>query len=144
MSTQPRMSRNHSWEAASTSVIVVSHNARFDMAFINAELVRAGLTAVTRERATWTRWHLARAIENRQRIDTALRPNGSSGLLVTTADAYDSYQVGRGSNTAWTWEHQAITRARFCAGDLSFAVCADSGSCATASIATPPPTSCSP
>ncbi|MFO1288723.1 MAG: bifunctional [glutamate--ammonia ligase]-adenylyl-L-tyrosine phosphorylase/[glutamate--ammonia-ligase] adenylyltransferase, partial [Rubrivivax sp.] len=49
-------------------------------------------------------------------IDTALRPNGSSGLLVTTVDAYERYQVGRGSNTAWTWEHQALTRARFAAG----------------------------
>ncbi|MBL8341620.1 MAG: bifunctional [glutamate--ammonia ligase]-adenylyl-L-tyrosine phosphorylase/[glutamate--ammonia-ligase] adenylyltransferase [Rubrivivax sp.] len=49
-------------------------------------------------------------------IDTALRPNGSSGLLVTTVQAYEGYQVGRGSNTAWTWEHQALTRARFAAG----------------------------
>jgi glutamate-ammonia-ligase adenylyltransferase len=49
-------------------------------------------------------------------IDTALRPNGGSGLLVTSIDAFGRYQVGRGSNTAWTWEHQAITRARFCAG----------------------------
>jgi glutamate-ammonia-ligase adenylyltransferase len=49
-------------------------------------------------------------------IDTALRPNGSSGLLVTSIDAFERYQKGRGSNTAWTWEHQAITRARFCAG----------------------------
>ncbi len=49
-------------------------------------------------------------------IDTALRPNGGSGLLVTSIGAFESYQVGRGSNTAWTWEHQAITRARFCAG----------------------------
>jgi glutamate-ammonia-ligase adenylyltransferase len=49
-------------------------------------------------------------------IDTALRPNGGSGLLVTSITAFESYQVGRGSNTAWTWEHQAITRARFCAG----------------------------
>jgi [glutamine synthetase] adenylyltransferase / [glutamine synthetase]-adenylyl-L-tyrosine phosphorylase len=49
-------------------------------------------------------------------IDTALRPNGSSGLLVTSIDAFERYQVGRGSNTAWTWEHQALTRARFCAG----------------------------
>ncbi|MCL4699923.1 MAG: glutamine-synthetase adenylyltransferase, partial [Burkholderiaceae bacterium] len=54
-------------------------------------------------------------------IDTALRPNGSSGLLVTTADAYESYQVGRGSNTAWTWEHQALTRARFAAGPPALA-----------------------
>ena len=50
-------------------------------------------------------------------IDTALRPNGNSGLLVTSIDAFERYQDGRGSNTAWTWEHQALTRARFCAGD---------------------------
>jgi len=49
-------------------------------------------------------------------IDTALRPNGGSGLLVSSIDAFERYQLGRGSNTAWTWEHQAITRARFCAG----------------------------
>lgn len=46
-------------------------------------------------------------------IDTALRPNGNSGLLTTSFDAYERYQLGRGSNTAWTWEHQAMTRARF-------------------------------
>ena len=45
-------------------------------------------------------------------IDTALRPNGNSGLLVTSVEAYANYQLGRGSNTAWTWEHQAMTRAR--------------------------------
>ena len=45
-------------------------------------------------------------------IDTALRPNGNSGLLVTSFEAYASYQQQRGSNTAWTWEHQAMTRAR--------------------------------
>ena len=49
-------------------------------------------------------------------IDTALRPNGSSGLLVTSFDAYANYQQQRGSNTAWTWEHQAMTRARFVLG----------------------------
>jgi glutamate-ammonia-ligase adenylyltransferase len=49
-------------------------------------------------------------------IDTALRPNGNSGLLVTTFDAYANYQQQRGSNTAWTWEHQAMTRARFVLG----------------------------
>jgi [glutamine synthetase] adenylyltransferase / [glutamine synthetase]-adenylyl-L-tyrosine phosphorylase len=50
-------------------------------------------------------------------IDTALRPNGSSGLLITTFDAYANYQQRRGSNTAWTWEHQAMTRARFVLGE---------------------------
>ena len=50
-------------------------------------------------------------------IDTALRPNGNSGLLVTSFDAYTRYQQQRGSNTAWTWEHQAMTRARCVLGD---------------------------
>ncbi len=50
-------------------------------------------------------------------IDTALRPNGSSGLLITNFEAYANYQQRRGSNTAWTWEHQAMTRARFVLGD---------------------------
>ncbi len=54
-------------------------------------------------------------------IDTALRPNGNSGLLVTSLASFEAYQSGRGSNTAWAWEHQAITRARWCAGDASLA-----------------------
>ena len=54
-------------------------------------------------------------------IDTALRPNGNSGPLVTSMASYEKYQLGRGSNTAWTWEHQALTRARFCAGERALA-----------------------
>ena len=54
-------------------------------------------------------------------IDTALRPNGSSGLLVTTFAAFEDYQQQRGSNTAWTWEHQAMTRARFVMGHEAMA-----------------------
>ena len=54
-------------------------------------------------------------------IDTALRPNGNSGLLVTRFEAYADYQEQRGSNTAWTWEHQAMTRARFVMGLPSLA-----------------------
>ncbi|MGI4858770.1 MAG: bifunctional [glutamate--ammonia ligase]-adenylyl-L-tyrosine phosphorylase/[glutamate--ammonia-ligase] adenylyltransferase [Janthinobacterium lividum] len=52
-------------------------------------------------------------------IDLRLRPNGSSGLLVTPLQAFRQYQLRSGAqaNTAWVWEHQAITRARFCAGD---------------------------
>ncbi|WP_148716806.1 bifunctional [glutamate--ammonia ligase]-adenylyl-L-tyrosine phosphorylase/[glutamate--ammonia-ligase] adenylyltransferase [Chitinolyticbacter meiyuanensis] len=46
-------------------------------------------------------------------IDLRLRPNGTSGLLVSTLDAFESYQC----ESAWVWEHQALTRARFVAGD---------------------------
>ncbi|MEY4979167.1 MAG: bifunctional [glutamate--ammonia ligase]-adenylyl-L-tyrosine [Pseudomonadota bacterium] len=54
-------------------------------------------------------------------IDTALRPNGNSGLLVTSFTAFADYQQRRGSNTAWTWEHQAMTRARFVMGSPALA-----------------------
>lgn len=52
-------------------------------------------------------------------IDLRLRPNGESGLLVTDLDSFRRYQLREGdaANTAWVWEHQALTRARFCAGD---------------------------
>jgi glutamate-ammonia-ligase adenylyltransferase len=46
-------------------------------------------------------------------IDVALRPDGASGMLVSSVQAFERYQ----QNSAWVWEHQALTRARFCAGD---------------------------
>ena len=45
--------------------------------------------------------------------DLALRPSGASGLLVSSIAAFDRYQ----EESAWTWEHQALTRARCSAGD---------------------------
>ena len=47
--------------------------------------------------------------------DLQLRPDGNSGLLVSSVEAFHDYQLSR----AWAWEHQAITRARFVAGDAS-------------------------
>jgi glutamate-ammonia-ligase adenylyltransferase len=47
-------------------------------------------------------------------IDIRLRPDGGKGLLVTSLDAYVAYQQDR----AWTWEHQALVRARAVAGDV--------------------------
>jgi glutamate-ammonia-ligase adenylyltransferase len=45
-------------------------------------------------------------------IDMRLRPAGNSGLLVSTLSAFESYQ----NEQAWTWEHQALVRARVIAG----------------------------
>jgi len=45
--------------------------------------------------------------------DLRLRPSGESGLLVISVDAFREYQ----ERSAWVWEHQALTRARYCAGD---------------------------
>ena len=50
-------------------------------------------------------------------VDLRLRPNGSSGLLVSSTAAFDHYQ----KKEAWLWEHQALTRARFVAGDTTVA-----------------------
>ena len=47
--------------------------------------------------------------------DLQLRPDGNSGLLVSSVTAFREYQL----NKAWVWEHQALTRARFVAGDAS-------------------------
>ncbi len=48
-------------------------------------------------------------------VDLRLRPNGESGLLVSSIEAFGDYQ----RNHAWVWEHQALTRARYCAGDAT-------------------------
>ncbi|HEX2331870.1 MAG TPA: bifunctional [glutamate--ammonia ligase]-adenylyl-L-tyrosine phosphorylase/[glutamate--ammonia-ligase] adenylyltransferase [Burkholderiales bacterium] len=45
--------------------------------------------------------------------DLELRPSGASGLLVSSIAAFERYQ----NESAWVWEHQALTRARYCAGD---------------------------
>ena len=52
-------------------------------------------------------------------VDTRLRPNGEAGLMLTSLTAFSAYQMQQGSNTAWVWEHQALTRARFCVGNMS-------------------------
>jgi [glutamine synthetase] adenylyltransferase / [glutamine synthetase]-adenylyl-L-tyrosine phosphorylase len=50
-------------------------------------------------------------------IDLRLRPNGNAGLMVSSFDAFARYQRNVDGLGAWPWEHQALTRARFCAGD---------------------------
>lgn len=62
---------------------------------------------------TWMTTHTAAGILFD--IDTALRPDGASGMLVSSLAAFERYQ----SNSAWVWEHQALSRARFCAGDTA-------------------------
>jgi glutamate-ammonia-ligase adenylyltransferase len=47
--------------------------------------------------------------------DLRLRPDGASGLLVSSVEAFHDYQL----HHAWVWEHQALTRARFVCGDTA-------------------------
>ncbi len=60
----------------------------------------SALTALTRE---------GRLYE----VDTRLRPSGKDGLLVVSTDAFDKYF----SESAWTFEIMAFTRARVITGD---------------------------
>lgn len=62
---------------------------------------------------TWLTSHTATGIL--YETDLRLRPDGASGLLVSTFEAYCEYQ----RKNAWVWEHQAVTRARFVAGDAA-------------------------
>lgn len=48
-------------------------------------------------------------------VDTRLRPSGKSGLLVSEISAFEKYQF----EEAWTWEHQALLRARWVAGSAA-------------------------
>ncbi|WP_374249085.1 bifunctional [glutamate--ammonia ligase]-adenylyl-L-tyrosine phosphorylase/[glutamate--ammonia-ligase] adenylyltransferase [Thermomonas sp.] len=50
-------------------------------------------------------------------VDVRLRPDGAKGLLVSSLASYADYQRQR----AWTWEHQALVRARALAGDATLA-----------------------
>jgi glutamate-ammonia-ligase adenylyltransferase len=46
-------------------------------------------------------------------VDMRLRPNGNSGMMVSSLETFETYQ----HHSAWTWEHQALVRARVVAGD---------------------------
>ncbi|CCN03772.1 bifunctional [glutamate--ammonia ligase]-adenylyl-L-tyrosine phosphorylase/[glutamate--ammonia-ligase] adenylyltransferase [Bordetella bronchiseptica] len=46
-------------------------------------------------------------------VDLRLRPDGDAGLLAVSLEAFEQYQRSH----AWPWEHQALTRARYAAGD---------------------------
>ncbi len=50
-------------------------------------------------------------------LDMRLRPSGASGLLATGINGFANYQ----RRQAWTWEHQALVRARVVAGDEGLA-----------------------
>jgi glutamate-ammonia-ligase adenylyltransferase len=69
------------------------------------------LARVAQRVNTWLTSHTAAGVL--YETDLRLRPDGAAGLMVSSFPAFRDYQVKR----AWTWEHQALTRARWCAGD---------------------------
>jgi len=69
------------------------------------------LARVAQRVNTWLTSHTGAGVL--YETDLRLRPDGASGLLVSSLAAFRDYQMKR----AWPWEHQALTRARFAAGD---------------------------
>jgi len=71
------------------------------------------LARIAQRVSTWLTSHTAAGVL--YETDLRLRPDGASGLLVSSLGSFRDYQLKR----AWTWEHQALTRARFVAGDAA-------------------------
>jgi [glutamine synthetase] adenylyltransferase / [glutamine synthetase]-adenylyl-L-tyrosine phosphorylase len=71
------------------------------------------LARIAQRMVTWLTSHTAAGVL--YDADLRLRPDGASGLMVSSLASFRDYQAKR----AWTWEHQALTRARFSAGDAA-------------------------
>lgn len=92
------------YEGVSSSAQTVNENGRsFDNAIYFIRLGQKLISLLT------TIMPSGRVYE----VDSRLRPNGNSGMLVTDIESYKAYI----KNKAWVWEHQALVRARGVAGD---------------------------
>src|SRR5207302_31380 len=92
----------------------LGYGSDLDIIFLHDESRGPGfdrLARIAQRLNTWLTSHTAAGVL--YETDLRLRPDGASGLLVSTLAAFRDYQANR----AWTWEHQALTRARYCAGD---------------------------
>jgi glutamate-ammonia-ligase adenylyltransferase len=92
----------------------LGYGSDLDIIFIYDEslgLAPEKLARIAQRVNTWLSSHTAAGVL--YETDLRLRPDGASGLLVSSLAAFREYQMKR----AWTWEHQALTRARFAAGD---------------------------
>jgi len=92
----------------------LGYGSDLDIIFLYDDAIGAQserLARVAQRVNTWLTSHTGAGVL--YETDLRLRPDGASGLLVSSLGAFRDYQMKR----AWTWEHQALTRARFAAGD---------------------------
>ncbi len=92
----------------------LGYGSDLDIIFLYDDAIGAQserLARVAQRVNTWLTSHTGAGVL--YETDLRLRPDGASGLLVSALGAFRDYQMKR----AWTWEHQALTRARFVAGD---------------------------
>lgn len=95
----------------------LGYQSDLDLVFLYDEASPIGRTApekfarLTQRINSWL--NTATAAGVLYETDLRLRPDGASGLFVSSLEAFTDYQQKR----AWTWEHQALTRARVVTGD---------------------------
>jgi glutamate-ammonia-ligase adenylyltransferase len=92
----------------------MSYASDTDIVFLYDHRSGASAEDLTRLAAVVNRWLTAHTVLGAAyATDFRLRPHGEGGQLVSSLRAFRQYQM----SSAWTWEHQALTRARWLAGD---------------------------
>lgn len=98
---------------ASDLDLVYLHSSRGEAQFTNGERSVENTLFFTRLAGKFNNYISSLTSSGKlYELDIRLRPSGKSGLLVHSLAAFESYQ----KSSAWTWEHQALVRARFVAG----------------------------
>lgn len=93
--------------------IVFLHDSRGDRQYTNGERSIDNSTFFARLAQRVVHILSAQTATGRlYEIDTRLRPDGAAGMLVSSLEAFEYYQKEK----AWTWEHQALIRARMVVG----------------------------
>jgi glutamate-ammonia-ligase adenylyltransferase len=96
----------------------MSYASDTDIVFLHGGDSGVDATALVRLATTVNQWLTAPTAGGvLYQTDFRLRPYGADGLLVNSLAGFREYQL----NAAWTWEHQALTRARFIAGSSDLA-----------------------
>lgn len=94
----------------------LGYGADLDLVFLFDDAAPAAIDTYSRYARRINTWLSGRTAAGiLYETDLRLRPDGDAGLLVSSFDGFRRYQLEH----AWRWEHQALTRARFCAGDAA-------------------------
>ena len=104
----------------------MGYDSDLDLVFIyqdDHELAQNNYALLTRKISQWMTTLTGAGIL--YDVDMQLRPNGNAGVLVSPLEAFQHYQLQDRDNSAWVWEHQALTRARFCCGDKTIGAAFD-------------------
>ena len=123
-----QMRRSIAWPAAPKFAIIgygklggkeLGYASDLDLVFLYDDADEAAPERYTRLAQRLNTWLTSTTAAGRlYDTDLRLRPDGAGGLLVSSVAAFRKYQ----REQAWPWEHQALTRARFIAGDAQIGI----------------------